>query len=393
MSSQRLQKILAQAGVASRRAAERLITEGRVRVNGRIVRELGSRANPVRDRVEVDGKRLVAERHVYFLMHKPRGVVTTLDDPEGRKTIKDLLRDVDQRVFPVGRLDFQTSGVLLLTNDGALTQALLHPTRAVPKTYLAKVQGAVEAPRLQLLREGVTLDDGDKTAPADVKVLRSDGKATTLEITISEGKNRQIHRMVEAIGRTVVRLTRISFAGLTLDSLRPGQLRPLHPLELGDVKEKFVHGPKRRRPGYPEPRAEEAVDDGVDELAASEAPASPQRGEHVLQRRDPRVRRDNERAIRGRGAVDGARGRRTTADPARGGRTTVENTRGRRTTAEPARGGRTTVESTRGRRTFAEPARGGRTTAKKGRAIRAAAPSPRRGPPSKKKRAVRATKG
>ena len=183
MSSQRLQKILAQAGIASRRAAERLITEGRVRVNGRIVRELGSRANPPRDRVEVDGKRLVAERLVYYLIHKPRGVVTTLDDPEGRKTIKDLLHGVDQRVFPVGRLDFQTSGALLLTNDGALAQALLHPTRAVPKTYNAKVEGKVEAPRLELLRAGVVLDDGDKTAPAEVNVLRTDDAVWRLPVS------------------------------------------------------------------------------------------------------------------------------------------------------------------------------------------------------------------
>ena len=258
MSSQRLQKILAQAGIASRRAAERLITEGRVRVNGRIVRELGSRANPPRDRVEVDGKRLVAERLVYYLIHKPRGVVTTLDDPEGRKTIKDLLHGVDQRVFPVGRLDFQTSGALLLTNDGALAQALLHPTRAVPKTYNAKVEGKVEAPRLELLRAGVVLDDGDKTAPAEVNVLRTDDKATSLEITISEGKNRQIHRMVEAIGRTVLRLTRLSFAGLTLEGLRPGQLRPLHPLELSELKQKYVQAKPRR------PRAQ--ADEELDEL-------------------------------------------------------------------------------------------------------------------------------
>lgn len=250
MSSQRLQKILAQAGIASRRAAEHLITEGRVRVNGRIVTELGARANPHKDRVEVDGRRLVAQRHVYFLMHKPRGVVTTLDDPEGRKTVKDLLRNINERVFPVGRLDFQTSGALLLTNDGELAQALLHPTRAVPKTYNAKLQGKLDEERLNVLRTGITLDDGHKTAPAEVKVLRSDDKATSVEITIAEGKNRQIHRMGEAIGRTVLRLTRISFAGLTLEGLRPGQLRPLTARELTDLKEAYLHkAPKRRKVG------------------------------------------------------------------------------------------------------------------------------------------------
>jgi len=248
MSSQRLQKVLAQAGVASRRAAEKLIEEGRVRVNGRIVRELGARAAP-RDRVEVDGKRLIAEHPVYYLMHKPRGVVTTLSDPEGRRTVKDLLRQVEQRVFPVGRLDFQTSGALLLTNDGGLAQALLHPRRAVPKTYSAKLEGTLDGPRLEALRTGVVLDDGDKTRPADVKVLRAEGKYTSIEITISEGKNRQIHRMAEAIGRSVSRLTRISFAGLTLEGLRPGQLRPLSALELADLKQKYL-STKRRKFGF-----------------------------------------------------------------------------------------------------------------------------------------------
>jgi 23S rRNA pseudouridine2605 synthase len=251
MSSLRLQKVLAQAGVASRRAAEELITEGRVRVNGRIVRELGTRADPRKDRVEVDGKRLVAQRHVYFLLHKPRGVVTTLDDPEGRKTVKDLLRDVRERVFPVGRLDFQTSGALLLTNDGELAQALLHPTRAVPKTYNAKLQGKIDEARLEALRTGVVLDDGKKTAPAEVSIIRRDDKATSLEITIAEGKNRQIHRMGEAIGSTVLRLTRISFAGLTLEGLRPGQMRSLSPSELTDLKQDYLQRaqrPKRRHP-------------------------------------------------------------------------------------------------------------------------------------------------
>jgi 23S rRNA pseudouridine2605 synthase len=247
MSTQRLQKILAQAGVASRRAAEQLILDGRVRVNGRIVRELGTRANPARDRVEVNGRRLVAEKPVYYLLHKPRGVVTTLDDPEGRKTVKDLLRDVPERVFPVGRLDFHTSGVLLLTNDGALAQALLHPKRAVPKTYNAKLQGQLDQTLLDTLRAGVVLDDGEKTAPAEVCLVRSDGKHTALEITIAEGKNRQIHRMGEAIGCPVLRLTRVSFAGLTLERLQVGQKRQLTPRELAELKQRYLHADARPR--------------------------------------------------------------------------------------------------------------------------------------------------
>lgn len=262
MALQRLQKILAQAGIASRRSAERLILEGRVRVNGRIISELGARANPVRDRVEVDGKRLVAERPVYFLMHKPRGVVTTLDDPEGRKSIKDLLRTVPERVFPVGRLDFQTSGALLLTNDGAMTQALLHPTRRVPKVYHAKVEGTLDEKRLELLRSGVTLDDGEQTAPAEVDIVRKDAKHTFIQVTISEGKNRQIHRMLDAVGRVVLRLTRTAFAGLELDNLRPGQMRPLAQSELNDLKQLYLNPSKKVRGGGPErePRAPSRAD-------------------------------------------------------------------------------------------------------------------------------------
>lgn len=241
MKPERLQKILAKAGIASRRAAEKLILDGKVRVNGRIVRELGTRANPVRDRVEVDGKRLVAEKPVYYLLHKPRGVVTTLDDPEGRSTITDLVADIPERVFPVGRLDFQTSGVLLLTNDGDMAQALLHPTRQVPKVYTAKVLGRIDERGIQALREGVVLDDGEKTAPATVSVVKLDDKHTWLELTISEGKNRQVHRMLEAIGRRVLRLSRISFAGLTIDGLRAGRARPLEVSELNELKQKFLN--------------------------------------------------------------------------------------------------------------------------------------------------------
>jgi 23S rRNA pseudouridine2605 synthase len=267
MALQRLQKILAQAGIASRRSAERLILERRVRVNGRIVSELGARANPVRDRVEVDGKRLVAEKPVYLLMHKPRGVVTTLDDPEGRKSIKDLLRGVEARVFPVGRLDFQTSGVLLLTNDGAMAQALLHPTRSVPKLYHAKVQGPLDDKRLELLRSGVTLDDGEVTAPAQVDIARKTDKFTFIDVTIAEGKNRQIHRMLDAVGRSVLRLTRTAFAGMALEGLRPGQIRPLTQGELNDLKEKYLNPSKK-----PKSRPRRAAIDAWGEEPEGEEP-------------------------------------------------------------------------------------------------------------------------
>lgn len=237
----RLQKLIAQSGVTSRRAAEELILEGRVRVNGRIVRELGAKADLYRDRVEVDGKKLVAQHLVYYLLHKPRGVVTTLEDPEGRDTIADLLRGVPERVFPVGRLDYHTSGALLITNDGELAQALLHPRKQVPKQYIAKVKGQLEVRELDALRNGVVLDDGYRTKKAELYVLREEGGNSWLHITIHEGKNRQIHRMGLAIGRPVMRLSRVGFAGLTTDGLRPGDYRELYANEVEKLQKDYVN--------------------------------------------------------------------------------------------------------------------------------------------------------
>jgi len=244
MAAERLQKILARAGVASRRAAETLIVEGRVRVNGRVVTELGSRADPRRDRIDVDNKRVVAEKPVYLLLHKPREVVTTLDDPEGRPTVRELMHGVTERVFPVGRLDFHTSGVLLLTNDGDLADALLKPRKGVPKTYVAKVKGGVDIPELDKLRKGVILDDGDETQPAVVFVIREDKGNTWIQITLTEGKNRQVHRMLEVVGLRVQRLARTSFAGLTVEGLRPGRHRPLTDRELAQLKKLYLKPPR-----------------------------------------------------------------------------------------------------------------------------------------------------
>lgn len=237
---ERLQKILAAAGVASRRAAEALIVEGRVRVNGKVVTELGSSADPRRDRIEVDGKRVVRESVQYFLLHKPRAMVSTMKDPEGRPAVGEIVQRIGVRVVPVGRLDFHTSGALLLTNDGELTDALLHPRRDVPKVYAAKVRGRLDVPELDALRNGVVLDDGVKTKPADVFVLREDGKTTWLQITLYEGKNRQIHRMGDAIGHPVLRLARLSFAGIDTEGLRPGQFRPLTDREIERLKRDYV---------------------------------------------------------------------------------------------------------------------------------------------------------
>ncbi len=235
---ERLQKIIAQAGVSSRRAAEQLITGGHVRVNGKVVTELGTQADSHNDKVEVDGKRLVAEHLVYAVLHKPKNVVSTMSDPEGRPTVAELLRPLGARLYPVGRLDFATSGVLLATNDGDFSQGLLHPKKEVPKTYVVKAQGLMEEADLDIWRNGIDLEDG-KTLPARVRFLRHEDKKTWFEITIKEGRNQQIRRMGEATGFFVMRLARLSFAGINHEGLRPGQARSLTGTELKNLKEAY----------------------------------------------------------------------------------------------------------------------------------------------------------
>lgn len=277
MAIERVQKILARAGVSSRRAAEQLIADGRVRVNGRIIRELGTKADGSRDRVEVDGKRVVAEQPVYYLLHKPREVVTTLDDPEQRENVADLLKRVRERVFPVGRLDFHTSGALLMTNDGEMAQALLHPRKQVPKVYVAKLRGEVALASLQRLRQGVVLDDGHKTAPADVFVSNQERGNTWLTITITEGKNRQIHRMADAIGHRVQRLFRMSFAGLTVDGMRPGEFRPLSDSEIAKLKRDYLNPSKRDKFEQARDARRARMEGGEEAAPEARGPARPRR--------------------------------------------------------------------------------------------------------------------
>ncbi len=250
-AAERLQKVLARAGVASRRAAEELITAGRVRVDGKVVTELGTKADPRASVIEVDGKRVFAEELVYVVLHKPRNVVATMSDPEGRPTVRELLAKVPGRVYPVGRLDFATSGVLLATNDGDFAAAMLHPRKAVPKTYIVKVQGRMdEDTDLVQWRKGVNLEDGP-TLPARVKFVRHEDGAggdgddgderggrskTWFELTITEGRNQQIRRMGEATGFRVMRLARLSFAGISSEGLPPGAWRYLTKDELTQLK-------------------------------------------------------------------------------------------------------------------------------------------------------------
>lgn len=230
MPAERLQKIIAAAGIASRRKAEELITGGLVSVNGQIVAELGSKADPERDHIRVRGKLLHgAERHVYFLMNKPKGYVTTVKDPEGRPTVMDLLRGVHARVYPVGRLDYASEGLLLLTNDGDLAHSLMKAASHVPKTYLVKVAGSPSAENLKRLRDGVSIpaDHGKRvrTAPAKIEIIRESANPW-YEVTLIEGKNRQIRRMFEEVGHHVEKIKRVRYGPLQLN-VHPGEHRKL----------------------------------------------------------------------------------------------------------------------------------------------------------------------
>jgi 23S rRNA pseudouridine2605 synthase len=231
----RLQKILSEMGITSRRKAEDLIFEGRVTVNGRIA-TIGTKADPVKDHIKVDGKLLIRpEPKVYIMFNKPKNVVTSLHDPEGRPTVKDFLKGVKYRVFPVGRLDYDSEGLLLLTNDGDFAHAVLHPSKKISKTYLVKVKGILEEDEIEKLRAGVKLVEM-LTAPAKVKRIRKTENNSWLEMTIYEGKKRQIRRMLEKTGHDVLKLKRISVDGLELGKLEPGTFRYLTPEERDKIK-------------------------------------------------------------------------------------------------------------------------------------------------------------
>jgi 23S rRNA pseudouridine2605 synthase len=229
-SGERLQKVLAQAGLGSRRACEALIEAGRVEVNGQMA-VLGRRVDPEHDRVTLDGATIpIRPGFVYYVLNKPPRVVTTAHDPEGRPTVVDLV-PAEPRVFPVGRLDWDTEGVLLLTNDGPLAHGLTHPSQGVPKTYLAEVSGVPGRAALRRLREGVDLEDG-RTAPAKARLAQATPTGAALEIVIHEGRNRQVRRMCEAVGHPVRRLVRTRFGPLRAQRLAPGQWRPLTQAEI-----------------------------------------------------------------------------------------------------------------------------------------------------------------
>ncbi len=231
----RLQKYMAQCGVASRRHAEELIRSGNVRMNGQVVTEMGVLVSE-EDRIEVNGKAIKREQNlIYIMLNKPSGYVTTVSDPEGRKTVLDLIEGVQERIYPVGRLDYDTTGLLILTNDGEFAYQSTHPGQETTKTYLAEVAGSPSEKTQLALRRGVMLDKR-RTSPAKVEIVEMKEKSTVLKIVIHEGRNRQVKRMFEAVGHNVLRLKRTAVGKLTLGDLKPGQWRFLAPREVKLVR-------------------------------------------------------------------------------------------------------------------------------------------------------------
>jgi 23S rRNA pseudouridine2605 synthase len=232
MQQERLQKIIAHAGVSSRREAEAMIREGRVTLNGRVVTELGTRADPDRDHIKVDGKLITkAEPHRYILLYKPKEVMTTVEDPQGRRTVIELVRGIRERIYPVGRLDFHSEGLVLLTNDGELAFKVSHPTHGSVKTYNVKVRGVPEERLMDKLRRGITID-GKRTLPCDIERMRTTGKRddegnSWFEVKLREGRTQQIRKMFKAIGHPVSKLRRVGIGPISDPKLTPGVWREL----------------------------------------------------------------------------------------------------------------------------------------------------------------------
>ena len=231
---ERLQKVIAEAGIASRRKAEELITAGKVKVNGKIITELGTKVSS-KDTIEVNNQIIEKEKKEYYLLNKPRGIVTTSSDEKGRKTVVDLI-NTKKRIYPVGRLDYDTTGVLLLTNDGEFANILMHPANEVEKIYMAKLKGIIKGEQINKLKDGVTLDDQVVKA-SRVKLKKVDQKSNTsmVQITIHEGKNHQVKRMFEAVGYEVIKLKREKEAFFDLKDLQSGEFRKLTPKEVAKV--------------------------------------------------------------------------------------------------------------------------------------------------------------
>ncbi|HFK6349645.1 TPA: pseudouridine synthase [Listeria monocytogenes] len=243
---ERLQKVIANAGITSRRKAEKLIQEGKVTVNGKVVTELGVKVSGT-ERIEVEGIQLTKEEHRYFLFYKPRGTVSAVTDDKGRTTVADYFADIPERLYPVGRLDYDTSGLLLMTNDGDFANLLMHPKNEVSKTYIARIKGIPEREVIRQLERGVVID-GRKTAPAKVKVRSSDKTKdkAIVEITIHEGRNRQVRKMFEAVGFEVQKLSREEYSFLNLRGLNTGERRELSHHEVKQLKTEARFGKNKK---------------------------------------------------------------------------------------------------------------------------------------------------
>lgn len=232
----RLQKYIASCGIASRRKAEQLILQNKVMVNYKIVNELGFKIDPEKDVVCIDGEIIKPQDHkIYILLNKPVGYITSVKDQFNRPTVMELINDVEYRVFPVGRLDYDTSGLLLFTNDGDLANKITHPKHKIDKTYIADIVGIPDKASIDRLREGITIDNY-KTSPAKVKILKIKGNITSIKITIHEGKNRQVRKMFDAIGHRVIKLKRIAIGNITLGKLKEGKWRYLNKKEVEYLK-------------------------------------------------------------------------------------------------------------------------------------------------------------
>ena len=272
---ERLQKIIAHAGVSSRREAEAMIREGRVTLNGRVVEELGTRADPDRDHIKVDGKLITkAEPHRYILLYKPKEVMTTVEDPQGRRTVIDLVRGIRERIYPVGRLDFHSEGLVLLTNDGELAFKVSHPTHGSVKTYSVKVRGVPEERLVDKLRRGITID-GKRTLPCDIERMHTTGKRddegnSWFEVKLREGRTQQIRKMFQAVGHPVSKLRRVAIGPISDPKLTPGVWRELTKQEvkmLETMKEPKKSVKPRRTTARPTSRKKPAA-------AASRKPAA-----------------------------------------------------------------------------------------------------------------------
>jgi len=265
MQQERLQKIIAHAGVSSRREAEAMIREGRVTLNGRVVTELGTRADPDRDHIKVDGKLITkAEPHRYILLYKPKEVMTTVEDPQGRRTVIDLVRGIRERIYPVGRLDFHSEGLVLLTNDGELAFKVSHPTHGSVKTYSVKVRGVPEERLVDKLRRGITID-GKRTLPCDIERMRTTGKSddegnSWFEVKLREGRTQQIRKMFQAVGHPVSKLRRVAIGPISDPKLTPGVWRELtkHEVKMLETMKEMKKPAKRRVAAGPASRKKPA---------------------------------------------------------------------------------------------------------------------------------------